>query len=65
VPPAELRKLFPDCDCAFGRAVLAPPLTRLLYPWSPGLCELLARAPFLLTHYVASLQPRAAGGAAC
>jgi SAM-dependent methyltransferase len=57
VTPAELRRLFPDCDCAFGRTVLAPPLTRFLYPRSPGLCELLGRIPFLLTHYVASLQP--------
>jgi ubiquinone/menaquinone biosynthesis C-methylase UbiE len=59
VTPAELRTLFPDCDCAVARTVLAPPLTRSLYRWSPGLCELLARVPFLLTHYVASLQPRA------
>jgi SAM-dependent methyltransferase len=57
VPPAELRSLFPDCDCAFSPTILAPPLTRLLYPHSPGLCELLSRLPFLLTHYVASLQP--------
>jgi SAM-dependent methyltransferase len=57
VPPAELRALFPDCDCAFSRTVLAPPLTRMLYPRWPGLCELLGRVPFLLTHYVASLQP--------
>jgi SAM-dependent methyltransferase len=57
VPPAELRALFPDCDCAFAPAVLAPPLTRLLYPRLPGLCILLGRLPFLLTHYVASLQP--------
>jgi SAM-dependent methyltransferase len=59
VPPAELRALFPDCDCAFARTVLAPPLTRLLYPRLPGLCDLLGRVPFLLTHYVASLQPNA------
>lgn len=57
VSPAELRALFPDCDCAFGRTVLAPPLTRFLYPRWPGLCELLGRVPCLLTHYVASLQP--------
>jgi SAM-dependent methyltransferase len=57
VTPAELRALFPDCDCAFGRTVLAPPLTRCLYPRSPALCELLGRVPFLLTHYVASLRP--------
>src|SRR5207245_4011484 len=57
VTPAELCTLFPDCRCAFRRTVLAPPLTRLLYPRWPGLCELLARIPFLLTHYVASLQP--------
>jgi SAM-dependent methyltransferase len=57
VRPAELRSLFPDCDCEFGRTVLAPPLTRFLYPRWPGLCELLARMPFLLTHYVASLRP--------
>jgi SAM-dependent methyltransferase len=62
VTPAELRSLFSDCDCAFTRTVLAPPLTRSLYRWSPGLCELLARVPFLLTHYVASLQPREAVG---
>jgi SAM-dependent methyltransferase len=59
VTPAELRTLFPDCDCAFGRTILAPPLTRLLYPRWPGFCELLGRVPFLLTHYVASLQPLA------
>jgi SAM-dependent methyltransferase len=59
VPPAELRALFPDCDCAFARTVLAPPLTRLLYPRLPALCDLLGRVPFLLTHYVASLQPNA------
>jgi SAM-dependent methyltransferase len=62
VTPAELRSLFPDCDCAFGRTVLAPPLTRYLYPRCPGLCELLARIPFLLTHYVASLRPIAGVG---
>jgi SAM-dependent methyltransferase len=61
VTPAELRGLFPDCDCAFGRTLLAPPLTRLLYPRWPGLCELLTRVPFLLTHYVASLRPRRCG----
>jgi SAM-dependent methyltransferase len=61
VTPAELRALFPNCDCAFGRTILAPPLTRLLYPRWPGLCELLARIPFLLTHYVASLRPRCSG----
>jgi SAM-dependent methyltransferase len=58
VCPAELRALFPDCDCAARPTLLAPPLVRRLYPWSPGLCELLAHIPFLLTHYVASLQPR-------
>lgn len=59
VRPAELRALFPDCDCVVRRTVLAPPLTRLLYPRFPGLCELLGRMPFLLTHYVASLRPLA------
>jgi ubiquinone/menaquinone biosynthesis C-methylase UbiE len=57
VTPGELRTLFPDCDCAFARTVLAPPLTRVLYTRVPGLCELLGRIPFLLTHYVASLRP--------
>jgi hypothetical protein len=57
ITPVELHALFPDCDCAFGRTILAPPLTRLLYPRWPALCDLLGRIPFLLTHYVASLQP--------
>ena len=61
VTPAELRTLFPDCDCAFARTVLAPPLTRVLYPRWPALCELLGRIPFLLTHYVASLRPNRSG----
>jgi ubiquinone/menaquinone biosynthesis C-methylase UbiE len=61
VTPAELRALFPDCDCAFERTLLAPPLTRWLYPKWPVLCDLLSRVPILLTHYVASLQPLAGG----
>lgn len=58
VTPTELRALFPGCLFECARAVLAPPLTRRLYPRWPGLCELLSRMPFLLTHYVASLRPR-------
>jgi SAM-dependent methyltransferase len=57
VTPGELRLLFPDCDCICRRTILAPPLTRRLCPKWPGLCELLARVPWLLTHYVASLRP--------
>src|SRR5262249_46625089 len=44
---AELRHLFPDCECLPRRTVLAPPLTRLLYPRWPRLCELLSWMPFL------------------
>jgi hypothetical protein len=37
---------------------LAPPLTRLLAPYSWLLCEFLAGLAFLDTHYLALLRPK-------
>jgi SAM-dependent methyltransferase len=48
----EGRKLFPDYEIRLQRATLAPPIARLLAPYSWILCYFLARVPWLCTHYV-------------
>lgn len=49
---AEIAKLFKDCLVQMRRTTLAPPLTRLLAPYSPLLCCVLEKIPWLCTHYV-------------
>ena len=48
----EIHDLFPGCDIRLRRTTLAPPLARLLAPYSWLLCYLLERIPLLCTHYI-------------
>jgi len=52
VKPQEIRTLFPECDIRLQRITLAPPLTRLLAPYSWLTCYILSRIPWLCTHYI-------------
>lgn len=54
----EICSLFPDCDIALRRVTLAPPLARLLAPYSWLLCDVLAGLAFLDTHYLGLLRPK-------
>jgi len=51
VKPAEIKRLFPNCTFEFQRTTLAPPLARRVVPLSWLLAELLAKIPWLLSHY--------------
>lgn len=55
---AEIRDLFPGCDIDLRGATLAPPLVRLLAPYSFLACYLLAKIPFFCTHYVGAIRKR-------
>ncbi len=51
VKKQEIRQLFPDCQIELSRLTLAPPLTRILAPYSWLACYLLSKIPWLCTHY--------------
>ncbi len=52
VTKREIYTLFPQCQITLHRITLAPPLSRLLAPYSFLLCHLLAKIPFFCTHYL-------------
>jgi len=54
----EIKELFGDCDYDFNLVTLAPPIARHLAPISIIACELLAKIPFLKTHYLAVIKKR-------
>jgi SAM-dependent methyltransferase len=56
VKKAEIRQLFPGCRVDLRRVCLAPPLIRRLSPYSWLLCYLLAKVPFLCTHYLGTIR---------
>lgn len=49
---AEISRLFPDCQIRLEPLTLAPPLCRMLAPYSFFACYLLEKLPFLCTHYL-------------
>ncbi len=57
VPPAEIRKLFPNCTFQFSRITLAPPLTRRLISVSWQMCELLEKFIIFNSHFLAAIRP--------
>jgi ubiquinone/menaquinone biosynthesis C-methylase UbiE len=59
VSKAELQRLFPECTVTYRPCQLLPPLVRALAPVSLRACRVLARLPFLLTHYLAVIRPPA------
>jgi len=52
----EIQRLFPDCRIDLRRITLAPPLTRLIAPYSWLACYLLEKMPWLCTHYLGVIQ---------
>jgi ubiquinone/menaquinone biosynthesis C-methylase UbiE len=48
----EIYQLFPSCQIKLQRTTLAPPLARLIAPYSWLACHLLEKVPFLRTHYL-------------
>jgi SAM-dependent methyltransferase len=48
----EIARLFPNCLIKLQRITLAPPLVRLLAPYSWLSCYLLGKVPWLCTHYL-------------
>ena len=56
VTAREISRLFPKCQIHLQRITLAPPLARLLAPYSRFLCEVLSRVPWLCTHYIGTIQ---------
>ncbi len=52
VKRAEIHRLFPGCQIELQRIILAPPLTRLLAPYSFLLCHLLEKLRLFNTHYL-------------
>lgn len=54
----EIKRLFPNCEFTFRRITLAPPISRMLVPFSWGLSVLLEKLTFLNTHYLVAIQPK-------
>lgn len=61
VKKAEIQELFAGCKVDLRRITLAPPVTRLLAPYSWLACYLLEKVPWLCTHYLGAIRanPRA------
>jgi len=56
VTKKEILELFPDCDIKLKRIILAPPLLRLIAPYSLILCHLLQKIIILNTHYLGTIR---------
>jgi SAM-dependent methyltransferase len=52
----EIHELFPDCRIQLRRITLAPPLFRLLAPYSWLATYFLSKIPLLCTHYLGLIQ---------
>lgn len=52
VKKSEIMDLFPNCRIKLRRITLAPPLTRLLAPYSFLVCSLLEKLRIFNTHYL-------------
>jgi ubiquinone/menaquinone biosynthesis C-methylase UbiE len=61
VKKEEIFKLFPDCTIYLKRVTLAPPIARILVPFSVILCELLEKFRFLCTHYLGVIRRKKMG----
>jgi ubiquinone/menaquinone biosynthesis C-methylase UbiE len=58
VKKREIRELFAGCRIDLRRTTLAPPLARAIAPYSWLAYYLLARIPFLNTHYLGVIRKR-------
>ncbi len=53
---AEIRMLFPTCEVELLAVTLAPPISRILAPYSRTMCSMLSKIPALRTHYLGSIR---------
>jgi hypothetical protein len=58
VKKREVQRLFPGCRIELRRITLAPPLVRLLAPYSWLACYVLGQIPWLCTHYLSAIRKR-------
>jgi ubiquinone/menaquinone biosynthesis C-methylase UbiE len=58
VKKQEIYHLFPGCHIILQKITLAPPLVRLLAPYSWLACYVLGKIPWLCTHYLGVIQRR-------
>ena len=56
VKKSEIRLLFPNCHIQLRRVTLAPPLTRILAPYSWLTCACLERVKIFNAHYLGIIQ---------
>jgi len=56
--PAEVRRLFPDCNLEFHKVTLAPPLARRLVPFSWGIALFLETLRLFNSHYLVLISPK-------
>lgn len=52
----EIAELFPHCRIELSRITLAPPLARLIAPYSWTASQLLGRIPLLCTHLLGTIR---------
>ncbi len=55
VSRTEIRRLFPECTVRLTRITLAPPIVRLIAPYSWFACECLGALPLARTHYLGAI----------
>jgi ubiquinone/menaquinone biosynthesis C-methylase UbiE len=61
IRPAEIKRLFPDCQYEFRRITLAPPIARRLATVSWSLCLFLESLKIFNTHYLVAITRGAHG----
>lgn len=54
----DIYKLFPNCDIHLKRITLAPPIVRLVAPYSYLACYLLEKLKIFNTHYLGTIKKR-------
>lgn len=58
VKKKEIYELFPDCNIELDRIILAPPIVRVLAPYSLLFCYLLENMKILNTHYLGVIRKK-------
>ena len=58
VKKKEIYELFPNCEIFLNSITLAPPITRLIAPYSYLACYLLKKLKIFNTHYVGIIKKR-------
>lgn len=53
----EIKELFPNCKFDFNKITLAPPLTRMVAPYSIFTCYVLEKLKIFNTHYLGVIKP--------